>query len=393
MDDVPQGEGGTWLYFRPWYRRSPYFEQTQRAGVKSYELYNHMYLPGFYTSFEDEYWHLVNHVALWDVSVERCVEITGPDAHRFTNMITCRDLNRCAVGQARYALIMAADGGIVNDPVLLRLGENHYWLALADSDGVLYCKGVAATAGMDVEVGEAESYPVQVQGPKSPDVMRALFGAELIDGIKYYWTAQTELDGVPVVISRTGWTAELGYEIYLRDASRGPELWNRILEAGKPFEIRPTGPSDTRRMEAGIFNWGPDFDWRHNPFEVTGLERLVEEQEEDYLGKEVLERVRREGVSRKLVGIEIDGEQMPDEMEEFWPVHSGAREVGYVTNAVWSPRLEKNIAYAWVPIEFASEGSTVEVAWPFGDAAKATVVPLPFLDPKKDIPAGRAAGR
>jgi aminomethyltransferase len=231
---------------------------------------------------------------------------------------------------------------------------------------------------------------VQVQGPKSPDVMRALFGAELIDGIKYYWTAQTELDGIPVVISRTGWTAELGYEIYLRDASKGPELWNRILEAWEPFQIRPTGPSDTRRMEAGIFNWGPDFNWRHNPFEVTGLERLVEEQDEDYVGKDVLERVRRDGVSRKLVGIEIDGDQMPDEMEEFWPVHSAGREVGYVTNAVWSPRLEKNIAYAWVPIELASEGSTIEVGWPFGDPAKATVVPLPFIDPKKDVPAGRA---
>ncbi len=388
--EIPHGKGGTWLYFRPWYRKSPYFEETQRAGCQSYELYNHMYLPGYYTSFEEEYWHLINHVALWDVSVERCVEITGPDAHRFTNMLTCRDLTRCAVGQAKYAPIMTADGGIVNDPVLLRLGENRYWLATADSDALLYSKGVASCAAMDVEVGEAESYPVQVQGPKSPDVMRALFGAELIDGIKYYWTAQTELDGIPVVISRTGWTAELGYEIYLRDAARGPDLWNRILEAGEPFDIRPTGPSDVRRMEAGIFNWGPDFNWRHNPFEVTGLERLVEEQDEDYIGKAELQRVRREGVTCKLVGIEIGDERMPEEMEEFWPVHSGGREVGYVTNAVWSPRLNKNIGYAWVPIEMAAIGATLTVMWSFGHRAKAVVVPLPFLDPRKDIPAGRA---
>jgi glycine cleavage system aminomethyltransferase T len=384
-------QGGTWLYFRPWYRKSPYFEATQKAGCKSYELYNHMYLPGYYTSFEDEYWHLVNHVALWDVAVERCVEITGPDAHRFTNMITCRDLDRCAVGQAKYAPIMAADGGIVNDPVLLRLGENHYWLALADSDGVLYCKGVAACAGMDVEVGEAESYPVQIQGPKSPDVMRALFG-EQIDSIKYYWTRQTELDGIPVVISRTGWTAELGYEIYLRDAGRGLDLWNAILRAGEPFDIKPTGPSDVRRMEAGIFNWGPDFNWRHNPLQVTGLERLVEEQASDYLGREALERVRREGVSKKLVGVDIGDRPMSGEMEDFWPVSTGGNEVGYVTNAVWSPRLEKNIGYMWVPIELADVGTEVQVEWPFDGPATARVAPLPFLDPAKDIPAGRRAG-
>ncbi len=378
-------KGGTFLYFRPWYRKSPYFDETQKAGCRSYELYNHMYLPGYYTSFEDEYWHLVEHVALWDVAVERCVEITGPDAHRFTNMLTCRDLNKCAVGQAKYAPIMANDGGIVNDPVLLRLGENQYWLALADSDGLLYAKGVAACAGMEVEVGEAESYPVQVQGPKSRDVIHALFGDGVLD-IKYYWTMQTELDGIPVVISRTGWTAELGYEIYLRDASRGAELWNKILEAGEPFNIRPTGPSDIRRMEAGIFNWGPDFNWRHNPFEVTGLERLVEQQEEDYVGKEALERVRVEGVRRKLVGIGLGDEQMPEEMEEFWPVVDGDREVGYVTNAVWSPRLSRNIGYAWVPAELAAIGTALEVAWPFGRRGKAQVMHLPFLDPEKEIP-------
>jgi glycine cleavage system aminomethyltransferase T len=151
--EASMANGGTYLYFRPWYKRSPYFEETQKAGCKSYELYNHMYLPGYYTSFEEEYWHLVRNVCLWDVSVERCVEISGPDAHRFTNMITCRDLERCAVGQAKYAPIIAPDGGIVNDPVLLRLEENRYWLALADSDALLYCKGVQAHAEIDVEVG------------------------------------------------------------------------------------------------------------------------------------------------------------------------------------------------------------------------------------------------
>ncbi len=381
------GEAGTFLYFRPWYRKSPYFEETQKAGCRSYELYNHMYLPGYYTSFEDEYWHLVRHVCLWDVAVERCLEITGPDAHRFTNLLTCRDLDRCAVGQAKYAPIIAPDGGILNDPVLLRLGENHYWLALADSDALLYAKGVQAFAGLDVEVTEADAWPVQVQGPRSRDVMRALFG-ERIDGLRYYWTLQTDLDGIPVVISRTGWTGELGYEIYLREYDRGPELWNRVLEAGAPFGIRPTGPSDIRRMEAGIFNWGADMDWRNNPFEVTGMERLVEEQESDYIGKAALERIRREGVRRKLVGIEIGDARMPEEMTESWDVTRDGERVGHVTNAVWSPRLRKNIGYAWVPIGLAAHGTELEVHWPFDGPARAVVVPLPFYDPAKEIPKG-----
>lgn len=381
------GHGGTYLYFRPWYKRSPYFEATQRAGVKSYELYNHMYLPGYYSDFEDEYWHLVNHVALWDVAVERCTEITGPDAHRFTNLLTCRDLDRCQVNQAKYAIITADDGGIVNDPVLIRLAEDHYWLAAADSDLLLWTRGVATFANLDVEVREADSWPMQIQGPKSRDVMRALFGDEILD-VKYYWCWQGDLDGVPVVVSRTGWTAELGYEIYLREFAAGEALWTKVLEAGEPFDIRPTGPSDIRRMEAGIFNWGPDMNLAHNPFEVTGMEWLVEEQEGDYVGKAALERIRAQGVERKLVGIEIAGERMPEEQEEFWPVRSGDREVGYVTNTVWSPRLEKHIAYAWVPVELAGVGTELEVAWPFGDPATARVAQLPFLDPRKDIPKG-----
>ncbi len=384
---MEQREGGTFLYFRPWYRKSPYFEATRRAGCRSYELYNHMYLPGYYTSFEEEYWHLLEHVCLWDVAVERCVEITGPDAHRFANLITCRDLERCAVNQCKYALITADDGGVVNDPVLLRLGERHYWLALADSDALLYCRGVATFAGLDVEIREADSWPVQVQGPKSRQVMRALFGDEIL-GLPYYWCTQTELDGIPVVVSRTGWTGELGYEIYLRDPARGEELWNRILEAGRPFQIRPTGPSDIRRMEAGIFNYGPDMNLANNPFEVTGLERLVEPQEADYIGKEALERIRREGVKRKLVGVEIGDRPMPEEMTEFWPVLKDGREVGHVTNAVYSPRLRRNIGYAWVPIELAAHGTALHVAWPFARPAPARVVPLPFYDPRKEIPRG-----
>jgi aminomethyltransferase len=365
-------------------RKSPYWEATERHGCLSYDVYNHMYIPGHFFDPVEEYWQIVNHVALWDVSVERCLEISGPDGFAFANLLTPRDLSRCKVGQARYVVLTADDGGIVNDPVLLRLGPNHFWLALADSDALLWARGIAANAGMDVRIREADAWPLQVQGPKSRDVMRALFGDAILD-LRYYWIRETELDGIPVVISRTGWTAELGYEIYLRDASRGVELWERILAAGKPFEIRPTGPSDLRRMEAGIFNYGSDMTLENNPFEVTGLERLVEEKEAEYVGKRALERIRAEGVGRKLVGIEVDGPPVGYELAELWPVEDGGRTVGRVTNAVFSPRLRRNLGYAWVPVELAKAGSRIRVVRPEG-AVAARVVPLPFLDPQKRTP-------
>jgi aminomethyltransferase len=343
-----------------------------------------MYHPNTYGDPVEEYWSLINGVTLWDVSVERIVEITGPDASAFTNLLTCRDLTRCAVKQGKYMLVTAADGGIVNDPVLLRVEENRWWLALADSDAGLYAMGVAVNSGMDVQVGHPEVYPVQVQGPKAKDVLRDLFGDWVLD-MKYYWCDEADLDGIPVVISRTGWTAVVGYEIYLRDPSRGDDLWERILDAGKPYDIRVTPSSDPRRIEAGIFDWGSDFGLETNPFEVTGLERLVEPQEADYIGKDALERIRREGVSRKLVGIEIGGDPV-DQPTEHWPVSFEGAPVGHVTDATWSPRLEKNIGYVWVPVALAAPGNHLEIDADGGDRTGVTSE-LPFIDPQKKVPA------
>ncbi len=365
-------------------RKSPFFEATRRYGCKAFDVYNHMYIPDEYGDPVEEYWHLVKHVTLWDVAVERVVEISGPDATRFTDMLTCRDLSKCKVGQGRYMLVLAPDGGIVNDPVLMRLEENRWWMALADSDAGLYALGVSLNAGMKVKVSYPEAYPVQVQGPKSRDVVRALFGDRVLD-LGYYRTMQAQVEGIPVLVARTGWTAELGYEIYLLDGSRGDDLWERIMEAGKPHSIRPTGPSDLRRMEAGIFNYGSDMTLENNPYEVTGLERLVEDKRADYVGKEALRRIEAEGVRRKLVGIEIGGDPLPERPDDFWPVLVEGRTGGRVTNAVHSPRLRKNIGYAWVPVDRSQTGSRLEIDAPFGRLA-ASVVPMPFLDPKKDIP-------
>jgi glycine cleavage system aminomethyltransferase T len=376
------------FYVQPWYRKSPYFEATKRHGCVSWGLYNHMLLPTLYDDPVTEYWALLNDVTVWDVAVERCVEITGPDAFDLTNLITCRDLTTCDIWQCKYVLLTAADGGIVNDPVLLRLGENHFWLALADSDALLYVAGVAAGRGMDVSVREADVAPMQVQGPKAKGLLGDLFGDEIRD-LRYYRCAEAEVDGIPVVVSRTGWTGEVGYEIYLRDCSRGDDLFERVLHAGEPYGARVIAPSEARRLEAGIFNYGSDMRVEDTPYHVTGLERLVElGQEADFTGKSELARIAEQGVDRKLVGIEIAGDPMTDEgaLNDFWAVLApGGDRIGRVTGAAWSPRLERNVGYAWVPSSHMTLGTQLEVAAPAG-MRPSRVAALPFVDPRKEIP-------
>jgi len=371
------------FYTASWYRKSPYWQRTVEAGCTSWDLYNHMLIPTLYDDDEKEYWHLLEHVTLWDVAVERQVEITGPDAARFAQLLTCRDLSRCEVLQCKYAPIIAPSGGIVNDPILLRLGENHFWLSLADSDALLYCLGVQAFAGLDVEVREPDVSPLQVQGPKSKDTVRSLFGDAVAD-IAYYRCWEGELRGIPVVVSRTGWTGEVGYEIYLRDPSRGIELWDAVMAAGEPFGIRAIAPSDQRRLEAGIFNYGNDMGVEDTPLHVTGMERLVE-WSADFIGKPALKKLAAEGVDRKLVGVEIGGEPFRMWLEDFWPVRSNGETVGRLTSASHSFRLKRNIGYAWVPIALAEPGTKLELVSPDGPV-DATVAALPFLDPKKDVP-------
>ena len=373
------------LFFGPWYRKTPFFEATRRHGCTAYDIYNHTYLPGYYDEPTIEYWAVVNDVTIWDVGCERIVEIGGPDADRFTNMLTCRDLTKCAVGQCKYMPVIASNGGIVNDPVLLHVDEKKWWMALADSDAGLYAMGVAVNSGLDVSISHPPIYPIQVQGPKAKATMSSLFGEDILK-LKYYWCKKAELDGIPVMISRTGWTAIVGYEIYLMDPTRGDELWEKVMEAGKPHDIRPIAPSEARRIEAGIFNYGSDITLKNNPFEVMGMERLVEEQEADYIGKAALERTRREGVTRRLVGFEFEAPEMRAELAEYWPLHKNGKQVGHVTDAIWSPRLEQNIGYVWVATEFSKPGTKLEVHSPDGVIAGRTAA-IPFIDPKKKVPA------
>ncbi|MEE9216835.1 MAG: glycine cleavage T C-terminal barrel domain-containing protein [Anaerolineales bacterium] len=375
------------VFFYPRIRLSPYFEATQRLGAKAYSAYNHMYIPSWYGDTDKEYWALTNDVVIWDVAVERQLEIKGPDGFAFTNMLTPRDLNKCEVGQCMYVMITDENGGIINDPVLLRLAENHFWLSLSDSDVLLWAKGLAYNSDLDVELGEPDVSPVQVQGPKSRALMQDLFGDWILD-LPYYYHKQTELGNMEMVVSRTGYTGEIGYEIYLKNSIRdGLKLWDAVMEAGKPHNIVVTGPSLIRRLEFGIRNYGQDMRLEHNPYEIGFGWTVDMDQEADFMGKEALKRIKAEGITRKLVGVEIDGERIQGWNEDYWPVHSDGKAIGQVTTGAYSPRLEKNIGYAMVPIEYAELGTKFDVDVR-GETKTATVVEEPFIDPRRETPKG-----
>ncbi|SMX50013.1 glycine cleavage T C-terminal barrel domain-containing protein [Maliponia aquimaris] len=366
-------------------RKSPYFDATVRWGAKGFSVYNHMYIPRDFGDPEQNFWTLVNDAILCDVAVERQVEITGPDAAKFVQMLTPRDLSKMAVGQCKYVLITNAQGGILNDPILLRLAENHFWISLADSDILLWAQGVAVHSGMDVQIGEPDVSPLQLQGPKSGEIMRALFGEEILN-LKYYWLRELDLDGIPLIVSRTGWSSELGYELYLRDSSKGDALWERIMAAGLEFGLKPGHTSSIRRIEGGMLSYHADADIHTNPYEL-GLDRLVNlDIEAEFIGKAALRRIRDAGVRRMQVGLIIDADPLQGPNTRFWPITRNGIEIGKVTSAVYSPRLERNIALAMVPVEHAQLGTRVEVVLPSGPAM-ATVVERPFFDPKKSLAA------
>lgn len=364
-------------------RKSPYFDATVRWGAQGFSVYNHMYIPRDFGNPEQNFWNLVNEAILCDVAVERQVEITGPDAAKFTQMLTCRDLSKMAVGQCKYILITNADGGILNDPILLRLAENHFWISLADSDILLWAQGVAINSGLDVTISEPDVSPLQLQGPKSGEIMQALFGDDIMD-LRYYWLREVELHGIPLIVSRTGWSSELGYEIYLRDGSKGDLLWETIMAAGLEFGLKPGHTSSIRRIEGGMLSYHADADMSTNPFEL-GLDRLVNlDMEADFIGKAALRRIKEEGVNRKQIGLIIDGDPLTGPNTTFWEISSDGAPIGKVTSAVYSPRLGQNIALAMVSAEHANIGAQVEVVTKYGPV-EATICERPFYDPKKQI--------
>ncbi len=364
-------------------RKSPYFDATVKWGATGFSVYNHMYIPRDFGNPEQNFWNLIKKSILCDVAVERQVEITGPDAYKFIQLLTPRDLSKLAVRQCKYVLIVNNDGGILNDPVLLRLAENHFWLSLADSDILLWAQGVSVNSGLDVKISEPDVSPLQLQGPTSHEIMVKLFGEDIRE-LKYYWLREYELDGIPLIVSRTGWSSELGYEIYLRDGSRGNELYEKIMEAGKEHGLQPGHTSSIRRIEGGMLSYHADADINTNPFEL-GFDRLVDlDTDINFIGKEALKKIKREGIKRKQVGLIIDCDPLSGPNTTFWPIEKDGKKIGKVTSAVYSPRLKKNIALSMVEVNHSELGNQLDVQTNEGRYS-ATIVEKPFYDPKKKI--------
>ena len=342
-----------------------------------------MYIPRDFGDPEQNFWNLVNEAILCDVSVERQVEISGPDAADFVQLLTSRDLSKMKVGQCKYILITNQDGGLLNDPVLLKLADNRFWISLADSDILLWAQGVAVNTEFDVNIFEPDASPLQLQGPKSRDIMVKFFDESILD-LKYYWHREYKWNGISLVVSRTGWSSELGYEIFLTDKTMGRELWNHIMLIGEPMGLKPGHTSSIRRIEGAMLSYHADADITTNPFEL-GLDRLVNlNVSHDFIGKKALARIKSEGVKQSQVGLVLKCDPLEGPNTKFWTIKNGEHKVGKVTSAIYSPRLKKNIALAMVSSKVIEKEVTLQVETSNG-SFPANVVDLPFYDPNKSI--------
>ncbi len=369
----------------PRVQQSAFFDSTIEAGAKAFTIYNHTFLPVHYGDPLVEYWGVVNGVILADHACQRQVEISGPDALELTQLLTPRDVSKCAVGKGRYVVFCDEDGGIINDAVLFRMAEDRFWLSPGDGDVILWAQGLALGKGLDVQVTEPDVSPLQLQGPVSPYVAKKLFG-EIAITLGYYQCVELELNGIPVVLTRTGWSGELGYEIYLLDHSRGKELWDTIMEAGREYGILPACPSLMRSVEGGILSYVSDITREDTPFTI-GLDRLLNlDKPSDFIGKEALQRLATETPPRKLVGANFGGDPVGGN-DKFWDVYSEGNVVGRITRCCYSPRLEHNIALVNVPTELSELGTKVQLDIR-GTLVDAEIVALPWFESHKKIPEG-----
>jgi glycine cleavage system aminomethyltransferase T len=359
----------------PRIKKSPFFEKAVECGATEFHPYNGMWMPVGYDSPVNEYWNVLERASLWDVGVQKCVEIAGPDAEAFMQLLTPRDITTIEPGRCAYVFLTNQDGGVLNDPVMLRIAEDRFWLSTADSDMYLWAKGVSAFSSHEVEITTPHVYPMQLQGPRSAEIMVDVFGEEILD-LRYYWWMRSSVDGIDVVISRTGYSSELGYEVYLLGEARGGELWEILMTAGKPYGISPGSPNRIRRIEGGVLDYASDITPDENPLEL-GLDRLIA-WDTDFLGKAALEKVRDKGVRRRLIGLFLDGPALQKNNEHRWPVTSASTKVGFVTNAVHSPRLDRNIAFAMIDVPFDAKDTVLTVETVEG-ARSAERTTLPFI--------------
>lgn len=344
--------------------------------MTSASVYNRMIMPTSYGDPIPEYWRLINGVSQWDVAVERQVQIKGRDAGALAQMLTPRDLSRCRIGQGKYAPLCNHDGILINDPILLKLDDDLYWFSIADADIWLWARSIAAERGMDVEISEPDVSPMAIQGPKAEDVVASVFG-DWVREVKYFWFRETEIEGIPVAVQRSGWSKQGGFEIYLRDRTKGTQLWNIFREAGRPWDIGPGAPATAERTESGLLSVGGDTDAQTNPFEVR-LDKYVDlGVGDDVIGIQPLRAIAQDGPKRRQLGLVLDGE-IPAPLGFTWEdIRQAGRKIGSMTNCVWSPRMNRNIGYGLVTVDAAVD-ETVSVIRTAG-AVSARLTELPFL--------------
>lgn len=394
-------------------RKSPFWHLSIEAGCWRATVYNRMYHPRGYVKPEDggamaEYDALVNRVTLWNVAVERQIRVRGPDAEAFVNRVITRDATKIEPMHGKYCILCNEKGGIVNDPVLLRLSEDEFWFSASDSDLLLWLQGVNVGLHHDVDIAELDVAPLQIQGPWSEEFMADLFGAAIHD-MPYYGLMETELAGCPVLVSQTGFSGEKGYEVFVRDSSLNAEaVWYALRGQGARYGLRVIAPAHHRRIAAGILSWGQDMDLETSPFQVNLAYQVPRKKEADYIGRAALEAQRaaidenRAPFRLKLVGLAMGGTPITDYAPDFWLIDTPEGErVGYVTSPWWSPELGHNIALGYVPWDMSAPGTAFRVELPeaytetSGEPVSAEVVTVPFR-PSKTPSArerARAAGR
>ena len=359
-------------------RPSPYYDATLADGVRAFTVYNRMLMPTSFGDPEGEYWRLIDGVAMWDVAVERQVEITGPDAARLVQWLAPRRVDHCEVGQGLYVPLCNHDGVLINDPILLKVDENHYWLSIADSNVWFWALAVARERGLRVAVGEPDVSPLAVQGPRAGQVVASIFG-DWVHALKYFWFKRTQLGGIPVVVARSGWSKQGGFEIYLLDGRYGTQLWQIVKEAGRRWDIGPGAPNFCERVESGLLSYGGDTDDRTNPFEVRLGKYVDVDLPDDVVGVRALRQIHAVGPRRTQLGVILDLPE-PVELGFHWHrIHRGGRDVGAMTNCVWSWRLKRNIGFGLVETDCAV-GDSVEVIKD-GRAVPGRLTELPFIAP------------
>ena len=358
-------------------RRTPYTSRIEKVGVRGFSVVNHMLLPkSFQPTVEEDYWHLRTHVQIWDVSCQRQVEIQGPDAERLIQWMTPRDIGSCEKGQCMYIPITDVDGGLINDPVLLKLSEDHFWLSIADSDVLLYAKGLSIGMGLDVSVEEPDVSPLAIQGPKAEDLLAKIFGENVRD-IEFFKFDWIEFAGTRQLISRSGYSRQGGFEIFLNGSHLGETLWDMIWETGKSFNISPGGPNLIERIEGGLFSYGNEMTRENNPFEI-GLGKYCKlDGSIDFIGRISLQKIVSKGIKRQIRGILFNGGRCTT-CATPWPILVGEKKVGDITSAIWSPRLEANVGLSMIDREFWNVGQTVTVQMPENKIAIGEIVELPF---------------